>query len=41
MKVHVPKRVRELIFALRYQADGMEFWDNNKGRNYVVQSSSL
>ena len=41
MKVHVPKRVRELIFALRYQADGMEFWDNNKSRNYVVQSSSL
>eukprot|EP00112_Aurelia_sp_Birch-Aquarium-sp1_P004470 Seg1508.9 transcript_id=Seg1508.9/GoldUCD/mRNA.D3Y31 product="Glycogen-binding subunit 76A" protein_id=Seg1508.9/GoldUCD/D3Y31 len=41
LKIHAPKRVRELNFALRYQADGMEFWDNNKGRNYVVQSSSL
>lgn len=40
MRVHVPKRVRELEFALRYQVGGKEFWDNNQAQNYRVEAHS-
>ena len=40
MKIHVPKRVRVLEFALRYQVDGMEYWDNNQTKNYTVAAHS-
>ena len=38
-RIHVPKRIREVAFAIRYQVDGKEFWDSNNSKNYIVQSS--
>ena len=40
VKIHVPRRARSFEFALRYCVDGMEFWDNNKMKNYVVETIS-
>lgn len=28
---------QRLVFALRYVANGQEFWDNNQGNNYVLR----
>ena len=29
-----------LIFAVRYEVAGREYWDNNGGRNYTISVSS-
>lgn len=38
--IHVPKRVRRMEFAVKYETAGMEFWDNNACKNYVVENST-
>ena len=30
----------ELILFLRYCVNGQEFWDNNEGKNYTLQTES-
>eukprot|EP00794_Sanderia_malayensis_P017717 gene17717-19488_t len=40
IEINVPKRANNVAFAIRYQTDSSEFWDNNNGENYIVQSST-
>ena len=35
----LPANGEDVEFALRYKCDGQEFWDNNRGKNYVVEGS--
>lgn len=36
----LPINGEDVEFAIRYQCNGQDHWDNNKGRNYVVYSSA-
>ena len=35
----LPANGEDIEFALRYKCDGQEYWDSNRGRNYVVEGS--
>lgn len=34
----IPVNGDDVQFAIRYQTDGKEFWDNNRGQNYLIVS---
>ena len=40
LKIHLPKKIKVFEFAIRYRVNGMEFWDNNQAKNYVVETNS-
>ena len=35
----LPMNGEDIEFAIRYECNGQEYWDNNRGHNYVVYSS--
>ena len=39
LKIHLPERIKVFEFAIRYLVNGMEFWDNNQMKNYVVETN--
>ncbi|CAM4757811.1 unnamed protein product [Rotaria magnacalcarata] len=38
--VPIPKDVDRIDFVLRYCVNGQEYWDNNLGKNYALQTDS-
>lgn len=38
--IDLPKDVDRIDFVLRYCVNGQEYWDNNLGKNYIIQADS-
>lgn len=35
----LPANGEDIEFAIRYKCNGLEYWDSNKGKNYIVEGS--
>jgi hypothetical protein len=38
--IDIPTDVDRIEFILRYCVNGQEYWDNNEGKNYILQTES-
>ena len=38
--IDIPHDVDRIDFVLRYRVNGQEFWDNNNGQNYIIETDS-
>jgi len=38
--INLPADVDQIDFVLRYCVNGQEYWDNNEGKNYTLQTES-
>ena len=38
--IDIPHDVDRIDFVLRYRVNGQEFWDNNGGKNYTIETDS-
>ena len=38
--IDIPHDIDRIQFVLRYRANGQEFWDNNNGQNYTIETDS-
>jgi len=39
--ISIPADVDRIDFVLRYCVNGQEYWDNNEGKNYTLQTESV
>ena len=38
--IDIPQDVDRIDFVLRYSVNGQEYWDNNEGKNYTLETES-
>ncbi len=40
-KIDIPRDVDRIDFVVRYNVNGQEHWDNNRGNNYTIETDSV